>query len=88
MQVSVDNIDADLFGRGVPGGSFQPSDDNMHNMRTQAIAMLQEAYDKDLVRLCSLQSGCMTATVSTHDKIMIRALGRCNTHVACAKERD
>ena len=50
MQVSVDNIDADLFGRGVRGGSFQPSDNTMHAIKTQAIGMLTEAYDKDLVR--------------------------------------
>ncbi|KAL3161042.1 hypothetical protein ABBQ38_009425 [Trebouxia sp. C0009 RCD-2024] len=64
FEVSVDNIDADLFGRGVPGGSFQPSDDNMHNMRTQAIAMLQEAYDKDLAVLRQHSDALRQATLS------------------------
>ena len=51
MQVSVDNIDADLFGRGVRGGSFQPSDDTMHLIKSQAIVMLHDAYDQNMVRL-------------------------------------
>lgn len=54
MQVAVDNIDADLFGRGVRGGSFQPSDNTMHAIKTQAIGMLHEAYDQNLVRLLLL----------------------------------
>lgn len=64
MQVSVDNIDADLFGKGVRGGSFQPSDDNMHDMKCQAIAMLHEAYDKDLVRPFSPLKDCMTVAAT------------------------
>lgn len=58
LQVSVDNIDADLFGRGVRGGSFQPSDDTLHAIKSQAIALLTEAYDKDMVRT----TPCMPAT--------------------------
>lgn len=55
LQVSVDNIDADLFGRGLRGGSFQPSDDTLHAIKSQAIALLTEAYDKDMVRPESAQ---------------------------------
>ncbi len=50
-QVSVDNIDADLFGRNVRGGSFQPSDDTLHAIKSRAFSLLTEAYDKDMVRL-------------------------------------
>ena len=50
VQVSVDNIDADLFGRGVAGGGFQPSDDTMHLIKSQAIVMLRDAYDQNMVR--------------------------------------
>ncbi|KAL0050459.1 hypothetical protein WJX82_011563 [Trebouxia sp. C0006] len=48
FEVSVDNIDADLFGRGVRGGSFQPSDDTLHAIKSQAITLLTEAYNKDM----------------------------------------
>lgn len=58
LQVSVDNIDADLFGRGVRGGSFQPSDDTLHAIKSQAITLLTEAYDKDMVRTIT----CMPST--------------------------
>lgn len=51
LQVSVDNIDADLFGRNVRGGSFQPSDDTLHAIKSQAIGMLAEAYEKNMVSL-------------------------------------
>ena len=58
LQVSVDNIDADLFGRGVRGGSFQPSDDTLHAIKSQAITLLTEAYNKDMVRTAP----CMPST--------------------------
>ena len=51
MQVSVDNIDADLFGRAMRGGSFQPSDDTMHLIKSQAIVMVHDAYDQNMVGL-------------------------------------
>ena len=64
LQVAVDNIDADLFGRGVRGGSFQPSDNTMHAIKTQAIGMLHEAYEHNLVRLLFMAHGrqCFTAS--------------------------
>lgn len=49
LQVSVDNIDQDLFRTGVRGGSFQPSDDTLHAIKTKAISLLNDAYQKDLV---------------------------------------
>ena len=51
LQVSVDNIDQDLFRTGVRGGSFQPSDDTLHAIKSKAIHLLTDAYQKDLVRL-------------------------------------
>lgn len=53
FEVSVDNIDADLFGRNVRGGSFQPSDDTLHAIKSQAIGMLAEAYEKNMKMLRS-----------------------------------
>ena len=52
----MDNIDADLFGRGVRGGSFQPSDETLHAIKSQAITLLTEAYDKDMVRSNTLHA--------------------------------
>ena len=78
LQVSVDNIDADLFGRGVRGGSFQPSDDTLHAIKSQAIALLTEAYDKDMVRT----TPCMplickppACSLSQHGESCVQSLG-------------
>ena len=49
-QVAIDNIDADLFGRGVRGGFFQPSDAMLHKIRNAMYDILREAYAEDLVR--------------------------------------
>lgn len=48
-QVAIDNIDADLFGRGVRGGFFQPSDAMLHKIRMAMYDILREAYAEDLV---------------------------------------
>lgn len=48
-QVAIDNIDADLFGRGVRGGFFQPSDAMLHKIRVTMHDILREAYAEDLV---------------------------------------
>ena len=50
VQVAVDNIDADLFGRGVTGGFFQPSDAMKHKIRTTVHDILREAYRDNMVR--------------------------------------
>ncbi len=34
FEVTVDNIDQDLFGNMLSSGGFQPSDDNWHRIRT------------------------------------------------------
>ena len=49
-QVAIDSIDADLFGRGVRGGFFQPSDAMLHRIRTTMYDILREAYAEDMVR--------------------------------------
>jgi hypothetical protein len=51
FEVTVDNIDADLFGTAIPGGAFQPSDANWHRMRSAAAAIVQEAYAADMAEL-------------------------------------
>ncbi len=88
LQVSVDNIDADLFGRGVRGGSFQPSDDTLHAIKSQAITLLTEAYDKDMVRTtpCML-STCKPLAVSpkAYNKDKIRAYAACGSVWSCSK---
>lgn len=50
LQVAVDNIDQDLFRVGVRGGSFQPSDDTLHAIKSKAFSLLTDAYQKNLVR--------------------------------------
>ena len=49
LQVAVDNIDEDLFRQGVRGGSFQPSDNTLHAIKSKAYSLLAEAYNKDMV---------------------------------------
>ena len=46
----MDNIDEDLFRQGVRGGSFQPSDNTLHAIKSRAYSLLAEAYNKDMVR--------------------------------------
>ena len=48
--MAIDNIDADLFGRGVRGGFFQPSDAMMHKIRSAMYTILREAYAENMVR--------------------------------------
>lgn len=48
--MAIDNIDADLFGRGVRGGFFQPSDAMHHKIRCAMYDILRDAYAEDLVR--------------------------------------
>lgn len=49
--MAIDNIDADLFGRGVRGGYFQPSDAMHHKIRSAMYEILRDAYADVLVRL-------------------------------------
>ncbi|CAD7702334.1 unnamed protein product [Ostreobium quekettii] len=44
FEVNVDNIDEDLFGRGLKGGMFQPSDVGQHKMLLEIHELLNEAY--------------------------------------------
>ena len=44
FEVTVDNIDADLFGDSIPGGAFQPSDASWHQIRSRAAEIVKTAY--------------------------------------------
>lgn len=44
FEVAVDNIDEDLFGRELRGGSFQPTDATLHHFRTETTRLVEEAY--------------------------------------------
>ncbi|KAK9817111.1 hypothetical protein WJX72_009705 [[Myrmecia] bisecta] len=46
FEVSVDNIDADLFGKGIKGGMWQPSDESLHRLRTAMYGLLGAAYEE------------------------------------------
>ena len=50
LQVSVDNIDRDLFGRAVRGAMYQPSDGTLHRHRAAAHDLVRAAYADDVVR--------------------------------------
>lgn len=50
IQVAVDNIDADLFGKENRNAMFQPSDAQVHKIRTATYAIVQAAYAEALVR--------------------------------------
>jgi len=51
FEVTVDNIDADLFGTTIPGGSFQPSDASWNRTRGTAAEMVKAAYAANLEEL-------------------------------------
>jgi cell division protease FtsH len=51
FEVTVDNIDSDLFGDVIPGGGFQPSDQSWHEMRSRAAEIVKEAYKENLEEL-------------------------------------
>lgn len=42
----MDNIDEDLFGKGLKGGMFQPSDKGQHKLIMEIHAQLKEAYEE------------------------------------------
>ncbi len=74
VQVAVDNIDADLFGRGVTGGFFQPSDAMKHKIRTTVHDILREAYRENMVRQTQMlataaSSVCWPLTAGTNAAI-------------------
>ena len=44
----MDNIDEDLFGSTIGGGSFQPSDDSWHEIRSTAAGIVKTANAANL----------------------------------------
>ncbi len=58
FEVTVDNIRYSVggfdhaFGTTTRGGMFQPSDANYDRIRKTINAVLNEAYDEDMVRVC------------------------------------
>ena len=50
VQVTVDNIDADLFGTGIRGGMFQPADQTLHRVRTATHDLVRAAFADSLAR--------------------------------------
>ncbi|KAL4448900.1 hypothetical protein ABPG77_007617 [Micractinium sp. CCAP 211/92] len=51
FEVTVDSIDADLFGNSIRGGGFQPSDESRHRMRTAVHRIMVDAYNRNLYDL-------------------------------------
>lgn len=49
-QVSVDNIDRDLFGKGLRGAMYRPSDNTQHRYLTAAHDLVRGVYEDNLVR--------------------------------------
>ena len=50
VQVTVDNIDADLFATGIRGGMFQPADQTLHRVRTATHDLVRAAFADSLAR--------------------------------------
>ena len=48
FEVAVDNIDEDLFGTTIAGGSFQPSDSSWHEIKSTAAQIVKDAYKSNL----------------------------------------
>lgn len=55
FEVTVDNIDADLFVDTLDGGFFQPSDASWHEIRFRAAEIVKTAYSANLKDLSSRQ---------------------------------
>ena len=51
FEVTVDNIDSDLFGDSIPGGAFQPSDASWHQIRNRAAEIVKTAYLENVQEL-------------------------------------
>ena len=62
FEVTVDNIDADLFGNSIPGGGFQPSDASWHRTQSAANGIVLEAYNEDLYVLEARRDALLAAT--------------------------
>ena len=50
LQVNVDNIDRDLFGRNVRGAMYQPVDETLDKYKRAAYDIVRAAYDDNVVR--------------------------------------
>jgi hypothetical protein len=68
FEVSVDNIDADLFGRGIRGGFFQPSDQSLHELRTAMYDIMREAYAE--VQVCFFMHCMPCAMVQARQELL------------------
>lgn len=51
FEVTVDSIDADLFGSSIRGGAFQPSDESRHRIRVAVHDIMVKAYNHNLYDL-------------------------------------
>eukprot|EP00887_Chlorella_sp_A99_P007243 scaffold2.g7243.t1 len=60
FEVTVDNIDADLFGNTIRGGGFQAGDAAWHRVREEAHSLLKAAY-ADNLRELSARRGALQA---------------------------
>ena len=56
FEVTVDNIDADLFGSTLPTGAWQPSDATWHRIKSSAAEIVKSAYSDNLKELESRKS--------------------------------
>lgn len=50
VQVSVANIDENLYGREIPGAMFQPSDQKWTRIKKKALDLVRLAFADALVR--------------------------------------
>ena len=68
FEVAVDNIDEDLFGTTITGGSFQPSDDSWHETRSRAATIVKNAYAKNLAELKGRKQAMQAITDALMEK--------------------
>jgi hypothetical protein len=62
FEVAVDNIDADLFGRGTRGGGFQPADQTWTTVQRHVFGLIEDAYQKNLRTLHAHKQALKSAT--------------------------
>ena len=61
LQVNVDNIDSDLFGRNVKGAMYQPVDETLVKYKKAAYDIVRAAYDDNVVSPPSIFSSSVVA---------------------------
>ena len=76
FEVAVDNIDEDLFGNTIAGGSFQPSDSSWHEIKSTAAQIVKDAYKSNLDILTARKEamGVLADRLMDHETVLAEEL--------------